>query len=216
MAQQGTGAERRKQSRQERKESRPAELAAAALEVFNEKGFAAATLDEVASRAGVSKGTLYLYFDNKEALFEGVIRNTILPSLDMLRGQIEENNASCTARLRAVLEQWIYVLNDSPLAKLPKLAVSDIDKFPSLASAFHREIVAPHRQMLREILSAGIENGEFRAEDPDIMVEFIMSALWMPAISRDSGAFFADRDPSERSYFDTLAGLILRSIQRSP
>ena len=65
--------------RKRRKEARPSELLEAALELFVEKGFAATRLEDVASRAGVSKGTLYLYFENKDALFKAVVQEGIIP-----------------------------------------------------------------------------------------------------------------------------------------
>lgn len=89
--------------RQRRKEARPAEVSAAALELFVEKGFAATRLDDIAARAGVSKGTLYLYFDNKEALFEAVIREGVLPLVDRDEAMVASHHGSAFELLRQIL-----------------------------------------------------------------------------------------------------------------
>jgi AcrR family transcriptional regulator len=92
--------------RQRRKEARPAELAAAALSLFIEKGFAATRLDEVAARAGVSKGTLYLYFDSKDALFKAVIEEGVVPLFEEFEAKLETLQDDPERLLREILQGW--------------------------------------------------------------------------------------------------------------
>jgi AcrR family transcriptional regulator len=107
-----------------RKDARPDEILAAGLEVFVERGYAAARLDEVASRAGVSKGTLYLYFDNKEELFKAVVRTSILPMLATAEALIEHFPGPPEALLRELVAGWWRMAGGTRIAGIPKLVIS--------------------------------------------------------------------------------------------
>lgn len=120
--------------RQRRKEARPGELTSAALQLFVEKGFAATRLDDVAARAGVSKGTLYLYFDSKEALFKAVIEEAMLPVLDAGDDLVEKYEGSAAALLRELIGAWWQLIGNTPLGGVPKLMISEAGNFPALAA----------------------------------------------------------------------------------
>lgn len=202
--------------RQRRKEARPAELAAAALELFVEKGYAATRLDDVARRAGVAKGTVYLYFANKEALFDGVIRQAILPALERGEQRLDRHRGTTSELLRDTLEQWMSLLSEDPLARIPKLMVTDADKFPELTRAFHDAVIARGRTLLGKVLARGVARGEFRKVDVAGVVEVLMSAIWMPAIARHSGGFHAGSGPDPRAYSEALIDVMLKGLELRP
>ena len=136
-----------------RKESRPAELLAAALELFVERGYAAARLDDVAARAGVSKGTLYLYFDSKEALFKALVRENIVALLDRFRAEIAESDAPSGELIGRFMQTWWSSFGGTRLGGIAKLMVADAGNFPEVARFFHDEVIEPNGQLLGSILA---------------------------------------------------------------
>ncbi len=107
-----------------RKEARPAELTAAALELFVERGYSATRLDDVAARAGVSKGTLYLYFSSKEELFKAVVREGLLPVIERGERLSEEHTGSAGDLIRRLIRNWWESVGRTPLAGIAKLMIS--------------------------------------------------------------------------------------------
>src|SRR5262245_8349076 len=112
-----------------RKEARPAEILAAALDCFAEKGFAATRMDDVAARAGVTKGTLYLYFESKEELFKALVRSQLLPNLERLEAAASMPG-SATALLEGLLAIWAGHVYPSAVSVIPKLIISEAGNFP--------------------------------------------------------------------------------------
>lgn len=168
-----------------RKEDRPGEILAAALACFAERGFAATRLDDVAQRAGVTKGTVYLYFRNKEELFEAVVRQQLVPNIE--RGEVLlDGTAEPAARLLAnLMEVWAEVAL-SPAGAIPKIVVSEAGNFPDLARFYREEVVERALALFRRVLRAGIERGEFRAVDIDLAVRCIVAPLLMAMLWRHS------------------------------
>jgi AcrR family transcriptional regulator len=105
--------------RKRRKEARPGELLAAALDLFVARGYAATRLEDVAQQAGVSKGTLYLYFENKEALFKAVIREGILPVLAENEEIAARHEGSTFALLEKLLNNWWLRMAGRPMPASP-------------------------------------------------------------------------------------------------
>ncbi len=198
--------------RQRRKEARPAELMAAALELFVEKGFAGTRLDDVAARAGVSKGTLYLYFDSKEALFKAVIQEGIVPILEQGAGLIDGFKGSSADLLRKLIGEWWQRIGSTSLAGVPKLMVSEAGNFPELASYYHDTVIVRGRDLMRRILQRGIVAGEFRAVDVETAIDVIFAPVLMQVIWCYSlGACCGVRhDP--QVYLDTHIDLALRGL----
>jgi AcrR family transcriptional regulator len=200
-------------SRQRRKQARPAELMAAALELFVEKGFAGTRLDDVAAHAGVSKGTLYLYFDSKEALFKAVIQEAIVPILDEGAGLIDSFAGSTVDLLRKLIGEWWLRIGNTPLAGVPKLMISEAGNFPELATYYHDAVIVRGRDLIRRTLQRGIASGEFRAIDVETAIDVILAPVLMLLVWRYSlGACCGNaRDPQLylRTHFDlTLSGLL--------
>ena len=169
-----------------RKESRPSELLDAALDVFVERGFASARLDDVAARAGVSKGTLYLYYDNKEELFKAVVRQTILPLIAQFRAAIERSDQSGSQLLQEFVWSWWNQFGNTRLSGIAKLCISEAGNFPEVARFWNDEVIASNNELLTMILSRGIAAGEFRAVDLESMAHQIMAPLVLKAIWRQS------------------------------
>ena len=170
-----------------RKESRPAELIAAALDLFVERGFAATRLDEVAARAGVSKGTLYLYFESKEELFKAVIRETIVPLLSDFQRSIEGANDPAPQVLMQFFRLWWERFGSTRLAGIAKLIISEAGNFPEIARFFQQEVIVRNDALLAGIIQRGIDRGEFRRLDVRAachlwMAPLVLKAIWSQSL----------------------------------
>ncbi len=172
-----------------RKEARPKEILAAALALFAERGFAATRLDDVALRAGVTKGTLYLYFPNKEELFEAVVRQALVPNLERGEALLDEADAPAALMLERLMRNWAE-LALSPAGAIPKIIISEAGNFPELAR-FYREVVVDRGiELMRRVLRLGVERGEFRAPDDldnavrCICAPLLLAMLWRHSLGR--------------------------------
>jgi AcrR family transcriptional regulator len=165
-----------------RKEARPDEILAAALASFAERGFAATRLEDVAARAGISKGTLYLYFKGKEELFEAVVRATLVLNLERLEA-LTATFEGQSARLLERLLLTIAGVVDSRVGAIPKLVIAEAGNFPDLARFYLDEVVRRGLRLIGTILRRGIERGEFRPIDVDhtvfcVIAPMLIAALW--------------------------------------
>ena len=150
-----------------RKEARPSEIIEAALACFAAKGFAATRLDDIAARAGVTRGTLYLYFTGKEELFKEVVRQAVLPLLALREREIARPDQSATEQLRGFLLSIPQTLTGSPLPAIPKIIVAEAQNFPELAEFYFNEVMSRARSNLKALLRRGVQRGEFRKVDID-------------------------------------------------
>lgn len=198
--------------RRRRKDARPSELTAAALELFVDKGFAATRLDDVAARAGVSKGTLYLYFDSKEALFKAVIEEGIVPTLAAAELQLAGHSGSSVDLLRKLLFGWWEHIGGTRLAGVPKLIVSESRNFPELAQYYHDKVIVRGRALLRSVLQRGIASGEFRALDVETAIDVIIAPLLMLVIWRFS-LCFCGREIDPETYLETHFDLLVHGLR---
>lgn len=161
-----------------RKSDRPRELLSAALDLFIEKGFAAAKADEIAARAGVSKGTLYLYFEGKEDLLDGLIAQRFFCRFPFESEGSAEVRAGRDA-LRDVMGAWRSALIEGRAGGVVKLVFTEAHQFPDLAQFWVREVMAPSRARVATAIRRGVARAEFRAVDPDLVV----NALLLPVIA---------------------------------
>jgi AcrR family transcriptional regulator len=198
--------------RRRRKAARPAELAEAALELFLERGFDATRLEDVAARAGVAKGTVYLYFASKDALFDGVIRQAILPAVERGEQRLDRSRGATSKLLHQILRDWMQLMMETPLGGVPSLVASESRKFPDLARVFHDTVMARARRLVRAVLERGVQRGEFRVADLDMTAEVITAAVLMHAVGRYSPGFNAADPPDPDRYIDVLVELALRGI----
>ena len=132
-----------------RKEARPGELLDAALDLFVAKGFAATRAEEVAAKAGVSKGTLFLYFKSKEDLFEAVVRENIGNQINQGLAEIESFEGSTTEMLKFAMFAWWERVGNTKASGISKLVMSEASNFPALADFYHQTVVKPGRQLIR-------------------------------------------------------------------
>ena len=166
-----------------RKEERPAEIIAAALETFAERGFAATRLDDIAERAGVTRGTLYLYFPSKEELFKAVVRQAIVPVIARGEAMLEHSQESSSALLTKILLMIPTAVANSPVSAIPKLMISEARNFPDLAQFYLKEVIRRGRRLLTAIIARGVERGEFRPVDMDhvfycVVGPVLLTMLW--------------------------------------
>ncbi|MBK9162044.1 MAG: TetR/AcrR family transcriptional regulator [Nitrosomonadales bacterium] len=199
--------------RQRRKEARPAELMAAALDLFVERGFAATRLDDIAARAGVSKGTLYLYFSGKEALFEAVIRQGILPVLDQGELMLAQHRDDAASLLRGLLLRWWELVGATPLGGIPKLMISEAGNFPEVARYYYEHVILRGRDLLRQSLQRGIAAGEFRAIDVESCIDVAIAPVLMLAIWRYSLGPCACGQQEPDTYLKTHLDLLLNGLE---
>ena len=188
---------------------------AAALELFVEKGFAGTRLEDVAARAGVSKGTLYLYFDSKEALFKAVIQEGIVPVLEEGAGLVEGFRGSSADLLRALINEWWQRIGNTHLAGVPKLMISEAGNFPELASYYHDAVILRGRDLMRRTLQRGIASGEFRKIDVETAIDVIFAPVLMMVIWRHSLGACCGTAHDPRTYLQTHFDLIVGGLAAS-
>jgi AcrR family transcriptional regulator len=169
-----------------RKHARPEEITAAALESFVERGYAATRLEDVAARAGISKGTLYLYFTNKEELFKAVVREALVARLVEFRSQIGQFQGSSSDLLRLVFKTWWERIGSTPISGIPKLILSEARNFPEIAHFYVHEVIRPGRETLAAVIRRGIERGEFRKVDPETVAHLIAAPMLQISLWRNS------------------------------
>jgi len=197
--------------RRRRKDARPSELTAAALQLFIEKGYAATRLDDVAARAGVAKGTLYLYFDSKEALFNAVVREGLVPALSEWKERLADYAGSSPDLLREVVLDFWRVVGSGQAGGLLKLVLSEAGNFSDFAHIYHDAVIAQGIDLLRAVVARGMARGEFRAVDTEAVAHIVMAPLLMRVIWEHSFGRGVPSVPTKRylaEYLDLmLSGL---------
>lgn len=163
--------------RARRKDARPGELLAAALDLFVEKGYAATRVEEVATLAGVSKGTLFLYFSSKEELFKAVVREHISGRFSQWGEEIEQFEGSSHEMLRDCLNSWWEHVGATKASGIPKLMMSEARNFPELATFYQQEVIRPGSALIARILQRGVDRGEFRPMDIKYGVYMVLAPL---------------------------------------
>ncbi|CAN7178706.1 TetR/AcrR family transcriptional regulator [Phenylobacterium sp. LjRoot225] len=196
-----------------RKADRPAEIVQAALAVFAEKGFAAAKLDEIARRAGVSKGALYLYFATKEELFHAVVEQVIAPNMRAMRAMVAGHPGPISDLLGMFVARFSALVADQPVGGVAKMVIGEARNFPELARVWHDELVAQALGGLAEAVAAAQARGEVRAGDPRVYALQIAAPLIVAVIWRETfvpvGAEPFDLPPLGHQHVATLLNGLL-------
>src|SRR3954470_3538695 len=195
-----------------RKEARPAEIVAAALACFAERGFAATRLEDVAARAGVTKGTVYLYFPNKEELFKAVVRESLLPHLDRLMGAVPVELEDPAERIRRLFGFFANEVLESPLAAIPKLVIAEADNFPEIARFYVKEVISRGRAFVTETLRQGVERGIFRPLNPDHVFFSLVGPMLLAALWRRSLGPYDDRTLDAPAMIGTHLDIVFRGL----
>lgn len=195
-----------------RKEARPQELLAAALDLFVERGYSATRLDDVAARAGVSKGTLYLYFTNKEELFKAVIRENMVPIIGEAEGIVSHYQGPTARLFEDIVFGWWERIGNTKLAGIPKLMMAEAGNFPDIARFYYEEVMERSHAMITSILERGIARGEFRAIDPKQMMTVVIAPMVMLMMWNHSfgACCIAPIDPKQ--YLSSFIDLALRGM----
>jgi AcrR family transcriptional regulator len=198
-----------------RKLARPGEILGAALACFAERGFAATRLDDVARRAGVTKGTLYLYFANKEELFQAVVRQALVPNIERGEALLDAADEPAAQLLGRLLRGWAELAR-SPAGALPKIVVAEAGNFPDLARFYRKEVVDRGIALLRRVLEIGIARGEFCDVDIDSTVHCLVAPLLLAMLWRHSFARLDAGGPDPDAVCDAHLRLLVNGLAIRP
>jgi len=197
--------------RRRRKAERPQEILQAAFVEFSRNGYATTTLEAIAERAGVTKGTIYVYFENKEHLFISMVRELTKATLDTVHDMFASHDGSTADLLRAQFS-FIYrhIVEDRRRREVVRMLIAEASRFPELADRYHQEILQPCLDMLRQAIQRGIDRGEFRksaiVDSPQVVIAPIaLVDLWM--------MMFDERQPLDlKTYFNAHLDLVLNGL----
>jgi AcrR family transcriptional regulator len=202
-------------TRRRRKAERPKEILEAAFEEFSRNGYASTTLDQVAERAGVTKGTIYVYFENKEHLFISMVRELTKATLDTVMEMFEQHQGSTAELLRAQFS-FIYehIVGDRRRREVLRMLIAEASRFPALADRYHEEIHKPCLDLLQKAIQRGIDRGEIRRsaviDCPQVIIAPIaLVDLWM--------ILYDTRQPLDlKAYFNAHLDLVLNGLLTKP
>ncbi|WP_374571365.1 TetR/AcrR family transcriptional regulator [Phenylobacterium sp.] len=169
-----------------RKADRPDEIVEAALQVFAAKGFAAARLDDIAARAGVSKGALYLYFATKEEIFRAVVELAIAPNLKGVLAMVAAHPGPFADLVAQFTARMAEVVENSPVGRVAKMVIGEAQNFPALAGVWHDELVAPALGAVAGAIAAAQARGEVRPGDPRAYALSLVGPMLLGAIWRET------------------------------
>ena len=200
---------------QRRKDARPAEILDAALAVFAQKGFAATKLDDIAAKAGITKGTIYLYFDSKQALFEALARQSVGVQIDQVTAQLAAFPGSSADLLRFVLSTMGRFVMTSDRIVLPRLVFAEAANFPELAKFWRREIIDRGIALIGGIVERGMARGEFRKIEPQHAARLCMAPILIIMLWRTTFAQF-DAEPYDyQGLIDAHLQTLLKGLEIS-
>lgn len=195
---------------QRRKEDRPQEISEAAFQVFAEKGYAAARVDEVAKRAGVSKGLLYLYFETKEELFKAVIKSVVTRRIDALLLALEKTELSSEEFIRGPLLEFMKQIPGSPVAVVVRLLIAEGQRHPDLVDYYWDNVVSKGLAAISRFIERGVERGEFRDTAVTRLPQLVLSPMMLSMIWR---ILFAKRELDTDRLMETQIEMILAYIK---
>jgi len=204
--------------RARRKEARPGELLDAALTLFVEKGFAATRVEEVAALAGVSKGTLFLYFPSKEELFKALVRHTISGRFTEWNEELKHFSGSSAELVRYCMHSWWKRIGMTKASGISKLVMSEAGMFPEIAAFYQQEVIVPGQALIRRILERGVACGEFVVPDPEYAVLGVTAPMIFLIMMKHSLGACLPRDyalDAER-YVATQADTLLNGLCLRP
>ena len=193
-------------------EARPGQIIEAALEVFGEVGLARARLDDIAKRAGISKGTIYVYFPDKEALFKEVVRKTVISTIERAERNLTADTA--TEQLTGYMRGYWQFLRSPAFAAIYRMVIGELRNFPDLARFYATEVIARGLRLVSGIIQRGIDSGEFRPMSAEVAARglagmFIAHAIWCG----DRECFGHVANKSDEEILEELKDLILHAIR---
>jgi AcrR family transcriptional regulator len=204
-----------KSSRQRRPEARPAQIIEAALEVFGERGLANARLDDIAKRAGLAKGTIYLYFPNKEELFRAVIRSTVVVALE--RAEALYVYGPPEEQMHAFMRSYWTFLTSPGFERIYRLVTGELHNFPELTRFYAEEVIERGLRLLSGMIRRGIEAGVFREMDPVAAARMTVAAFVMHAVWRSRPTVFTHvSHVSDEHVFAEISEFVLAALRPVP
>jgi len=195
---------------QRRKEDRPQEITAAAFAVFAEKGYSGARVEEVAKRAGVSKGLMYLYFKTKEELFKAVIRSVVVRRVDALLEAVETTELSSEEFMRGPLVDFMKRVPGSPVAIVIKLLIAEGQRHPDMVDYYWDNVVSKGLQAISLFVKRGVERGEFRESAVSDLPQLVLAPMMLSIIWR---LVFAKRELDVDKLMETQIEMLLAYIK---
>jgi AcrR family transcriptional regulator len=199
-----------------RPEARPEELLAAALIVFGEQGYRATTLEEVARRAGVSKGTVYLYFASKDALFRAMVEKYVIALLESAEARVREHTGTASTLLETMIRTMWSALSQPEMVCLTRVVQSELPQFPEIQRYYWEHVIQRHRRLLRAVVERGIAGGEFRPEALAIVPTMVPSLIVHLNHVR---ALFGELDaeaPTPDAQVESIMSLLFHGIRNRP
>ena len=195
---------------QRRKEDRPGEIVDAAFAAFAENGYAATRVEEVAKRAGVSKGLMYLYFKTKEELFKAVVKNIVVRRVDALIAGLEETELSAEEFLRGPLLEFMKQVPGSPITVVIRLLLSEGPRHPDLVDYYFDNVVNRGLEAITGFVERGVERGEFRSTAIDELPQIVLAPMMLSMIWK---LLFAKRALDTDQLMETQIDMILAYIK---
>jgi len=197
--------------RELQKEARRIAIIDAALEEFTAQGFTATKLDDVAVRAGIGKGTIYLYFDSKEQLFEEVVRRNLLPGRDVVENYVANFEGGVAELLANHFRNIYSFMQNEKIPPLMAMVLGEAVRFPRLSRFFYDEMVRHSQATLRSIIARGIASGEFRASATDIFHQLLFAPVVIGSIWNLQ---FREVDPVDmQAYSEAHIDFVLRALK---
>ena len=195
-----------------RKDARPSEIVEAALEVFAEKGFAAAKLEDVARRAGISKATLYLYFATKEEIFHAVARAAVGSLGEGLGSQTEGVDVSFAELAPRLLSCAAGMMKGGRVPAIARMVIGESRNFPDLARIWHDDVVTRVIGMVTGIIARAQARGEVAPGDPRLHAFSLMGPMVMAMLFSEVFGGVAANPPDLQALADQHAGTALRGL----
>lgn len=186
------------------------------MKVFADHGFAAARLDDIARRAGVVKGSVYLYFSTKEELFHAVVRSAIVPDMEMIRGAAEAFDGPLAELAPRLLAGAAAVLSRPSIAGVVRMVIGESRNFPDLACIWHEEVVSPVIDTVARAIARAQERGEVRGGDPRLYAFSLVGPLIAAALFRDAFAEVSSRPPDLARLAEQHGRAILHGLLATP
>lgn len=162
-----------------RAEARPDEVLDAALELFTQQGFAKTTVEQIARRAGLSKGAVYMYFPSKKALLEGLVRRAIVPMASMALGVIANYRGDPRPVIRQILGMLVSNINEATAFAVPRLVIREAVAAPEIAQMYRDEVLDRVLPALSSLIAQGVEGGYIRKVDPELTIRSIVGPVMM-------------------------------------
>ena len=166
-------------------EKRPNDILDGALIEFCSRGFMGARIEDIARHAGLSKGTVYLYFDSKEEMLKALVRRSVTPiaqNMGDIAGHISDHNSSAVQILTSMLMMMAGRLSDDKIGAIPPLIIGEAGNFPELATFYREEVIEKAMKALKMVIEFGIKRGEFRKENSDFAIRTLIGAVFMQII----------------------------------